>query len=424
MSNILKRSLALVLMLTCAMSFSTTSFAANTQPSDQCGDNVFWSFDEATGVLTISGSGEVRDYDYDLVKGEPMPWHGQEWTISKLIIKEGITGIGKAAFYNVEGLKEVNIPKSVKKIGYFAFRDCGSIEKIYYAGTLGDWCGIEFDEYGANPMNPIDLRFDNDCELYVNNNVLVSGDIEIPAGTTSINGYSFVDYKNITSVKIPSSVKTIGKEAFLACENLSDVIFEEGLEHISKGAFRDCWKLEKISLPNSVTTVDMAAFSNCRALKFFETGKGLKEFFGYTFANAYALEKVTINGEISAIPEYTFSCCYNLKEVSLPNSVKKIERYAFTLCNKLTDIYFYGTEEEWNAIEISDTENKIFENVTVHYMGASSEIPEEETGFPETPEDSDIKSEATFFDKVESFFESIGDFFVSIFDWFANLIKS
>ena len=25
----------------------------------QCGDNVFWSFDESTGALTISGTGEI-----------------------------------------------------------------------------------------------------------------------------------------------------------------------------------------------------------------------------------------------------------------------------------------------------------------------------------------------------------------------------
>lgn len=41
--------------------------------------------------------------------------------------------------------------------------------------------------------------------------------------------------------------------------------------------------------------------------------------------------------------------------------------------NGLTDIYYEGTEEQWNAISIGETVNDILSTVTIHYNSTIAE---------------------------------------------------
>ena len=88
-----------------------------------CGENVQWGFKEATGELTIIGTGEMDDYTYET----PAPW-------IKLDIKSasihGVTTIGYRAFYERSGLTEITIGDSVTTIGKEAFYSCSGLTKI------------------------------------------------------------------------------------------------------------------------------------------------------------------------------------------------------------------------------------------------------------------------------------------------------
>ena len=50
-----------VLMLAALLPLDLHTASADT--SGQCGDNLYWSFDEDTGTLTITGSGDMWNYD-------------------------------------------------------------------------------------------------------------------------------------------------------------------------------------------------------------------------------------------------------------------------------------------------------------------------------------------------------------------------
>ena len=50
---------------------------------------------------------------------------------SKLVIKEGTSGITRHAFYDCAGLTSIDIPNSVTKIGYEAFRYCTNLTEVY-----------------------------------------------------------------------------------------------------------------------------------------------------------------------------------------------------------------------------------------------------------------------------------------------------
>ena len=55
-------SFILALAILCSV-FPRISLLANAAvTSGQCGDNLYWSFDESTGKLTITGNGDMWDY--------------------------------------------------------------------------------------------------------------------------------------------------------------------------------------------------------------------------------------------------------------------------------------------------------------------------------------------------------------------------
>ena len=78
------------------------------------------------------------------------------------------------------------------------------------------------------------------------------------------------------------------------------------------------------------------------------------------------LENIIIPNSVEVINSYTFYNCNNITRVTIPTGVTTIDRKAFCECTNLTDIYYGGTEEQWNKMSIS-SENDELENVTIHY---------------------------------------------------------
>ena len=90
--------------------------------SGRIGDNLSWILSE--GVLTISGKGDMRDFEDPFL----VPWRNSTEYIKKVVIKDGVTSIGANAFYSLQNIKKddsstAEIAESVKKIGKHAFYD-------------------------------------------------------------------------------------------------------------------------------------------------------------------------------------------------------------------------------------------------------------------------------------------------------------
>ena len=61
-----------------------------------------------------------------------------------------------------------------------------------------------------------------------------------------------------------------------------------------------------------------------------------------------------------------FDRCTGLTAVSIPATVAAVDDYAFSGCAGLTDVWFGGTEAEWNAIAIG-SHNEPLQQATIHY---------------------------------------------------------
>jgi hypothetical protein len=90
-----------------------------------CGDNVTYSLDTETGVLTISGTGAMADYYWD-----GAPWSSNRSLIQTATIEEGVTSIGSFAFSYCSGLTSVTLPNSVTSIGSSAFSGCSGLADV------------------------------------------------------------------------------------------------------------------------------------------------------------------------------------------------------------------------------------------------------------------------------------------------------
>ena len=71
----------------------------------------------------------------------------------------------------------------------------------------------------------------------------------------------------------------------------------------------------------------------------------------------FNLKEITIPGNVKSIEDDAFVGCESLKSISIPSSVTYIGYCAFSYSG-LTDVYYDGTKEQWNAIEIVNNANE------------------------------------------------------------------
>ena len=188
--------------------------------SGKCGENLTWNL--TGGVLTISGTGEM----YDFENGSLTPWYDISSTINTVIINEGVTYIGASAFEHYENIQAINIPYSITSIGDGAFNWCESLTQV----TLNSDAIVSTD-YTQYSISNI---FGYQVEEYIIGNRVTS------IGHRAFYNYDGIHYgkeNNLTSVTIGNSVTSIGSEAFYGCSNLVSVSLPEGVTSIGDEAF-------------------------------------------------------------------------------------------------------------------------------------------------------------------------------------------
>ena len=137
-------------------------------------------------------------------------------------------------------------------------------------------------------------------------------------GTLTISGTGNMENWNLSSGEKKESPFKNNKE-------IKHVVIEDGVTDIGYCAFGDCSNLKDITIADSVTNIGKLAFKNCSSL-----------------------ENIIIPNSVEVINSYTFYNCNNITRVTIPTGVTTIDRKAFCECTNLTDIYYGGTEEQWN----------------------------------------------------------------------------
>ncbi len=316
----MKKILAIV--LTFVMVISLVPLGAVTVSATTSGTtgDCTWTLDGT--ILTISGNGEMGDYDdYDGSR----PWGTG---ITKVIIENGVKRIGDYAFGYGHSLISITIPDSVTSIGEYAFLYCDDLT-IVYITDIAKWCGIDFENAHSNPL------------YYAGN--------------------PYLNNKFVTDLSIPDSVESISDFAFISCDNLTNVTFGKRVESIGKSAFEWCDNLTSVTIPDSVISIGDYAFWSCKNLISVNFGKSIESIGDFAFDGCYNLTSVMIPNSVVKIGDYAFRRCYDLTSVTIPDSVKSIGHGAFWSCEKLSSVYYRGTQEEKKNIIIGSANEDLME---------------------------------------------------------------
>ena len=255
-------------------------------------------------TLTVEGIGAI---DGGINDGGN-PWDKFKNSAKRLVIEEGITSLGTAAFYGYD-FTEVKLPSTLEKIGWSAF-DC--------------------------------------CQHLT--------DVVLPSKVRSIGKEAFDGCKNLRSVTLNEGLEEIGKSAFRGCKNLKSITLPKSLKTMEKHVFDECYALAEIHVEDGNSAyydVDGVLFSKPDlALVQYPAGKGghytvpqnVTKISDSAFCNAENLESITIQGSIDTIGRDAFYGCYNLKSVHVNGKVERIDDNAFAFCERLSEVEYEGQE--------------------------------------------------------------------------------
>ena len=301
--------------------FSTKSSAL--EASGQCGDNVYWTFDESTGLLTISGEGEMWERCFN-----------DNSEIKTVVIEDGVTSIGAEAFSSCTGLTSITISNSVTNIDEYAFRGCTGLTSI----TIPD------------SVKKIGICVFAGCSSLTS--------ISIPNSITSIPLSTFDHCSNLTSITIPDNVTSIESYAFFGCTGLNSIFVPEGVTRIGVGVFSHCTGLINITVSEKNKVYDSR--ENCNAVIESKTNSLVA-----------GCKGTIIPGSVFSIGKESFYEQTDLTSIIIPDSLTDIGAGAFWGCSFIKDVYYTGSESEWNEIAIA-SDNECLTNATIHYNYSGS----------------------------------------------------
>ena len=362
----------IVLLSAIALALPVSAVKAGVPTSGTCGDSLSWSFDSATGTLTIAGTGSMKSND-------SLPfWYDLRNDITRVVIGEGCTSVSDHAFFSCHKLTSVSLPKSVTAINQYAFSSCWvlsdiSLTNVTFIGESAfSQCYALTELTVPQGVTTIGYGAFSDC------NQLKS--VTFHNKVTEIDSYAFKDCVSLTTITIPDSVKIIGGSTFSGCKNLTSLHLGSGLTQLGGNAFQDCPKLKSVRIPDKVTAILINTFKKCTALEELYIGAGVSEFvtsaiddcpnlkaFTLSSNNAhfkldkgilYTKDGATLvcmpNGFTGAYAVLTgtktidsYSCRNaGLESVTIPSSVTTVGSYAFIDCKKLHTINLaYGLQK-------------------------------------------------------------------------------
>ena len=309
MKKVLSLLLSICLLLTLTAGLNFSAYADELPASGSCGENVTYTFNSETGLLTISGTGAMTKYS----NAEDSPFYKCD-DIKEIVIKEGITEIIGQPFCMCNSLKSISFPSTLTNVNRTIILQSSNIENI-----------------SVDKNNKIYDSRDN-C-----NAIIKSADNELVVGCDN-------------SV-IPSTVTKIGNLAFAFCNKMTKIDFHENLATIGNRAFAFCTSLNEIYIPENVTEIENCAFSACTGVITARVDKNNPVYDSRNNCNAiietasnkllYGFKTTTIPYTVKCLESASFADFESLDDVVIPYNVEEIKFGAFmdsklknvTVCN-------------------------------------------------------------------------------------------
>ncbi len=161
-------------------------------------------------------------------------------------------------------------------------------------------------------------------------------------------------------------VVEIGEGAFakLSADKVRKIVLAESVTRIGKDAFRECKDIE-IVVKGALSAVGETAFLECNKLSAVTFADGLTAIAPQAFCGCESLSTVVLPASLEVVDENAFEDCIALKALTLYSALKEIRDGAFIGCDALENVYYKGTQAQFDAIRI-DNNNNEFKSAKLH----------------------------------------------------------
>lgn len=248
-------------------------------------------------------------------------------TIKKVTIGSGVKTIGDYPFDNCTGIETIILEEGIESIGYAAFR-ATNIVSITIPASVKQMSGSAF-EYCWSLLN---IEVDEDNQWYASKDgILYNKEMTkflcYPAG------------RQDSVYEIPSNVAEVSSEAFFSCNSLTQIKVGPNTL-IADGAIQSCDALTAITVDENNayhTDIDGILFS-----------KDLTTLLRYPEGKTEILYEVP--EQVTTIYNSAFSDCRNLTDIVIGENVTTLGDSAFYRCLNLKNVFYKGSEEEWQTL--------------------------------------------------------------------------
>lgn len=367
----------------------TIHYKDNIYGNGWCGVNAEWRLEN--GVLTISDSGAMYDYDYK----NRAPWYAGSRSVNKVFVENGISTIGAYAFVDCNVVSQISIPQSVRTIGESAFARCWELQSIDLPDSItvigqDAFCACNALTSISLPANLIEIE--NRAFWYCSSltNILLPSQLQtigyaafygceklttinIPVNVTNIGDVSstFYECSSLEAINvspknriyssndgvlfskngsiliycpsrksgtyiIPNGTVAIGERAFEGNKNLTAIRIPDGLKTIGYAAFASCDNLSTVTIPSSVDLIDGCAFFYCVGLRNLIFNNCTADIGDSAFYNCTSLTSVDFGNRLRSVGMGAFEECSALQSITLPDTITSVGDFAFVNCTSLT----------------------------------------------------------------------------------------
>ena len=293
-------------------------------------NNAVFVFDKRNGQFTVDCKGNLLSafaFEYD-DKVSYLHYDGQEElngnNVQSVVFNDGVTVIGENPFCYFKNLKKVTFPKSTRRILRNCFPRIMKLDTIIFDGTEAEWNNIKIDRNGNEALL--------NCK-----NIQFTGD------TKKVNSTDYEKYRYKTRHLREGKI-------FIEADYFTGETVVSGNGATEEPNDVDAEKLYDKLKDTSLELPEGNLFPATNVLKYSE---GITEITSY---NASGL-------------------C--LLQLYLPKTLSKIDENAFEGNNDLTDIYYNGTKEQWDKIQIANKNDELrFATIHFNAKGSKSGIKE------------------------------------------------
>ena len=267
--------------------------------------------------------------------------------LQSVVLPEQITCVEEGTFEWCNNLSEITLPNGIRAIQANAFAGCPILE-IQFPETLEY---ITYNSFGERGSDRCQLNYttDGNGAYIINGRVLVGGD----SGTTvnpAINHYT-----QYGSLIIP--------------ENISCVM--QGWR--KPDAYDASLNPRYSTIQGSLYSADgKILISVSKNQSFLNVPEGVMTIRPYVCMGCNQLESIILPKSLNKIEPFAFFMS-SIRQITISNTVTEIGRFAFDGADALTDIYFDGTQEEWEKIYISSGNDPVLKS-TVHFSDGSVQL--------------------------------------------------